>query len=82
MAEAIHRPALDEIEIALAGGVPQPGALAADEHLFWAGGDVHHRIERMSRVGHVGLLLEAFDEKVDRNAEKAATFSVAAFSKA
>jgi len=33
-------------------------------------------------VGHVGLLLEAFDEKVGRNAEKAATFSVAAFSKA
>jgi hypothetical protein len=58
MAEAIHRPALDEIEITLAGVVPQPLTFAFDENGGWARGDLHQRVERMGGVGHV-VLLEA-----------------------
>ena len=56
MAEAVDGPALHEVEIALAGVVPQIGAFAADEHGRRAGGDVHQRVERMGGVGHVDLL--------------------------
>jgi hypothetical protein len=41
MAEAIDRPALDEIKIALAGVVPQPRALAALEHDRRPRGEFH-----------------------------------------
>ncbi len=56
MAEAIHGPALDEIEIALAGCIPKPGAFAPYEYGFGARGDVHQRVEGRGGVGHVELL--------------------------
>jgi hypothetical protein len=55
MAEAVNRPALHEIEIALAAVVPQIGAVALDEDGRRPGGDVHQCIERMGSVGHVEL---------------------------
>src|SRR4051794_40092914 len=39
MAKAVHRPALDEIEVTLAGVVPEVGAFAPDEHGLRARGD-------------------------------------------
>jgi hypothetical protein len=55
MAETVHSPSLDKIEIALAAIVPQKGAFAAHEHGPRARGDLHQRIERMGGVGHVEL---------------------------
>jgi hypothetical protein len=45
MAETIDRPALNEVEIALAGFVRQPAPLPFHEHDGWATGDVHQGIE-------------------------------------
>jgi len=74
VAEAIHRPALDEIEIALAGVVPQPGAFAAGEDDARARGDVHQRVEGTGGVGHVELLWRWM--KGRRKRKKAALFGV------
>ena len=57
VAEAIDRPALHEIEIALAAVVPEIGAFALDEDGGRPRGDVHQRVERMGSVGHVELLV-------------------------
>jgi len=48
MAETVHRPALNEIEIGLAVFIPQPGALAGNEHNGWAARDFHKGIEAMA----------------------------------
>ena len=56
MAEAIDRPALDEVEIALAAVVPQPRAFAADENGRRPGGDFHQCVKRMRGDVHVELL--------------------------
>src|SRR5258708_10296890 len=53
MAEAIDRPALHEIEIALAFVIPQIRAFAFDEDGLRARGDVHQRMIRLGSVGHV-----------------------------
>ncbi len=59
MAEAIHRPALHEIQIALAAMVRQPGALAAHEKQIRALGDPHQGISgggrRLQFMGHGSL---------------------------
>jgi len=55
MAEAVHRPSLDEVEIAFARIIPQKGAFATHEHGPGARGDIHQRIERVGGVGHVEL---------------------------
>src|SRR5450631_751059 len=74
MAEAIDRPPLDEVEIALAAVVPKPRAFAAHEYGRRARRDVHQRIERMGGIGHVELLWGC-DEKWAKR-EKAALLRV------
>src|SRR5215475_13840677 len=79
MAEAVDRPSLHEVEIALARVIPEVGARAADEHGLGPRGDVHQRIERMGGVGHGKLLMG----RVENGARKAGRphFAGAAFSK-
>ena len=56
MAERVDGPALHEVEIALAGVVPEIGARTADEYHRRASGNLHQRVERMGGVSHVDLL--------------------------
>src|SRR6266480_666174 len=79
MTEAIDRPALDEVEIALAAIVPQPGAFAAHEYGRRARRDLHQRVKRMYGIGHVDLLLRGVKRPAET--QEGRTFSGAAFSK-
>ena len=45
VAERVHRPALDEVEIALAVAVPEPRARAPDHHGRRPLGDLHDVVE-------------------------------------
>src|SRR5215467_3414098 len=56
MAEAVHRPALHEIEIPLAVVVPQPGAFAFDENGRRPSGDVHECVRGIGVEVHDGLM--------------------------
>jgi len=53
MAEGIHRPALDEIEVALAVGVDEPGALAVHHDEAGPLGGPHQRLRVVCCVLHV-----------------------------
>src|SRR6266567_6603747 len=79
MTEAIDRPALDEVEIALAAVVPQPGAFAAHEYGRRARRDLHQRVKRMYGIGHVDLLLRGVKRPAET--QEGRTFPGAAFSK-
>ena len=80
MAERVDGPALHEIEIALAGVVPEIGARAADEHHRRASGNLHQRVERMGSVSHVDLLW-GVGVKGQAETQEGRTFEGAAFSK-
>ncbi len=56
VAQAIHRPALHEIEVALAFVIPKPGALAADENERRPGRDVHQRLRGKISEFHDSIL--------------------------
>src|SRR6185312_8852046 len=56
VAETVHGPTLDEIEIAFPGIVPEIGAFTPDEYGLRACGDVHQRVKGMGRGGHGNLL--------------------------
>ena len=56
VAEAVHRPALDEVEIALAGVVPEVRAFALHEGGRRTRGDLHQSVERMGSDSHIKLL--------------------------
>src|SRR5258708_15401059 len=79
MAEAIDRPALHEVEITLAGVIPQEGAFAPDEHDRRPRRDVHQRVKRVCGIGHVDLLLRGM--KKPAKTREGRTFPGAAFSK-
>jgi hypothetical protein len=77
MAQAIDRPALNEIEIALASVIPQKSAFAPDEDGRRTRGNVHQRVKRMCGIDHVKL---PGMKKAGRNARRP-HFAGAAFSK-
>src|SRR5690242_18587885 len=63
--ETVHRPALDEIEIALARIVPEVGAFASDEHGLGTRGEVHQGVEWMGSLEHGGLLWGLRERQVE-----------------
>ena len=79
MAEAIDRPALDEIEIALAAVIPQERAFAADEHGRRARGDIHQGVKGMG--GDVHVETPSGWMKKRAKTREGRTFPGAAFSK-
>ena len=50
--QAVHRPALHEIQVLAPVLVPQPGAFALDEHHVGPGGDLHQRADRITLETH------------------------------
>ncbi len=81
MAEAVHGPALHEIEIALAASRPTDSEPSPrDEHHRRARGDVHQRVERMGSARSCRTPLVRWGEKAGRNARRP-HFAGAAFSK-
>ena len=55
VAQAVHRPALDEIEIVLAVLIAQPRSAALDEHYGGTARDLHHGAEWIGRCGRGSL---------------------------
>src|SRR5579864_3348438 len=58
VAEAVHGPALNEIQITLSRVVPEIRTLAAHEGDRRAGGDLHQRVEGKRGVSHVEFSLQ------------------------
>ena len=79
VAEAIDRPALDEIEVALAAVIPQIRAFAAHEHRRRPGSDFHQCVKRMRGDVHVRTPA-VWDDAAGRNARRPHVAG-AAFSK-
>jgi len=71
MTKRIDRPALNEIQVALAVVVVEPRALAVRENDFGPVGDVHQRLDRILIEIHDGRLQTAGKRWMRRKSKKA-----------